>query len=86
VSDGVLQKVPHWGYCCYYCGAFSAGEDHIPPLRLVWQKIQGGDTLAGLEFISVPAYTPCNSRLGSKPLMTLETRAAYLRALQGGAA
>jgi len=63
------MSAPFKRYLCTYCGAMSDTKDHVFP--------QSMDTRKHSD-CWVPACRQCNTCLGSKPLLTVADRAAYI--------
>lgn len=64
---------------CVYCGDARQCLDHVPPLQYVYSEIDVNVYLEkGGELLFYPACTMCNGFLGSKPLLTLVDRLAFL--------
>lgn len=72
------DRPPEIGGDCYYCGEFASDLDHVPPISLIedhpiaeWKK-------RGYDILKVKCCKHCNSKLGNKSLLTLESRLNYL--------
>ncbi len=63
---------------CYYCGDKAGNIDHVPPIDYVYSYGRDAVESNGITLLLVSCCTNCNELLGSKALLTLDTRVVYL--------
>lgn len=69
----------HWREsACVYCGTYSEGQDHIPPL--VWMEALGVSYFKenGLLIVLVDCCKECNGALSGRRLLSLQERTQFL--------